>query len=89
MKFDFKSGKTYFESLISHSFDEVHCSTIVHTNHMEHMFQDLPFYCNEKFPKNHNHFFHFRHGVGSHFLVLAQTLIYSIHIYIYICKVFS
>ena len=45
-------------------------------NHMEYMFQDLPFYCTKKVPKNHNHFFHFRHGGGTHFLVLAQTLIY-------------
>ena len=76
MKFDFKNGKTYFESLISPSFDELHCSTIVHMNHMEHMFQDLTFYCTKKVTKNHNHFFHFCHGGGTHFLVLAQTLIY-------------
>ena len=75
MKFDFKNGKTYFESLISPSFDELNCSTIVHMNHMKHMFQDLPFYCTKKVPKNNNHFFHFRHGGGTHFRVLAQTLI--------------
>ena len=63
MKFDLKNRKNYFESLISPSFDEVHCPTIVHMNHMEHMFQDLSFYCTKKVPKNHNHFFHFRHGV--------------------------
>ena len=77
MKFDLKNGKTYFESLISPSFDELHCSTIVHINPMEHMFQDLPFYCIKKVPKNHYQFFHFRHGGGTHFLVLAQTLIYN------------
>ena len=76
MKFDFKNEKTYFESLISPSFDELHCSTIVHMNHMEHMFQDLPFYCTKKDPKTHNHLFHFCHGGGTHFLLLAQTLIY-------------
>ena len=76
MKFDFKNGKTYFESLISPSFDELHCSTIVHMNHMKHMFQDLPFYCTKKVPKNHNQFFHLRQGGGTHFLVLAHTLIY-------------
>ena len=76
MKFDFKNGKTYFESLISPSFDELHCSKIVHMNHMEHMFQDLPFLLHQEGPKNHNNFFQFRHGVGIHFLVLAQTLIY-------------
>ena len=76
MKFDFKKEKTYFESVISPSFDELHCSTIVHMSHMEHIFQDLPFYCTEKVPKNHNQFFHFRHGGGTQLLVLAQTLIY-------------
>ena len=75
MKFDLKNGKTYFESLISPLFDELHFSTIVHMNHMEHMFQDLPFYCTKKVPKNHNQFFHFHHGGGTHFLVVAQTLI--------------
>ena len=78
MEFDFKNGETYFESLISSSFDELHCSTIVYMNHMEDMFQDLPFYCTNKVPKNHNQFFHFRHGGGTHFLVLAQTLIYAV-----------
>ena len=76
MKFDFNYGKTYFESLISPSFDELDCSKIAHMNHMEHMFQDLPFYCTNKVPKNHNQFFHFCHGGGTHLLVLAQTLIY-------------
>ena len=45
-------------------------------NQMEHMFQDLPFYCTKKVPKKHNQFFHLCHGGGTHFLVLAQTLIY-------------
>ena len=34
MEFDFKNGETYFESLISSSFDELHCSTIVYMNHI-------------------------------------------------------
>ena len=76
MKFEFKSGKIYFESLISPSFDELHFSTIVRMNHMEQIFQDLPFYCTKKVRKNHNNFLHFCHGPGTHFLVLAQTLIY-------------
>ena len=54
MKFDFKNGKTFFESLISPSFYDLHCFTIVHMNHTEHMFQDLPFYCTKNVPKNHN-----------------------------------
>ena len=57
MKFDFKNGKIYFESLIPPSFDELHCSTMVHMNRMEHMFQDIPFYCTKKVPRNHNQFF--------------------------------
>ena len=77
MKFDFKNGKTYFELLISPSFVELHCWTIVHMNHMKHIFQDLPFYCTNKVPKNHNQLFHFCHGGGTHFLVLAQTLIHQ------------
>ena len=80
MKFDLKNGKTYFESLISPSFDELLGSTIVYMNHMEHMFQDLPLHCTKKVPKNHNQFVHFRHGGGTHFLVLAQTLMYALTI---------
>ena len=30
-----------FESLISNSFDELHCTPIVHMNHIEPMFQEL------------------------------------------------
>ena len=75
MKFDFKNGKNYFELLMSPSFDELHCSTIVHMNHTEHMFEDLPFYCTKKFPKTTIIFFQFSHWGGTHFLVFAQTLI--------------
>ena len=83
MKFDFKNGKTYFELLFSPSFEELHCSTIAHMNHMEHMFQDLSFYCTKKVPKNHNHFFQLRHGGGTNFLVLAHTLIYVQYKYVH------
>ena len=51
MKFDFKNGKTYYESFISPSFDELHCSTIVYMNQMEHMFQDW-IYAETFFKKN-------------------------------------
>ena len=51
VQFDFKNGKTYFESLISPSFDVLHCSTIVHMNHMEHMFKNLPFLLLQEGPK--------------------------------------
>ena len=51
-------------------------SSMVFMNHTELMFQDLLLYCTKKVPKNHNHFFHFRHGGETHFLVLAQTLMY-------------
>ena len=78
MKFDLKNGTTYFQSLISPSFDELHFSTIVHMNHMEHMFQDLPFYCTKKVPKNHNNFFHFRHGVELTSLLSWLHLFYTL-----------
>ena len=60
----------------SPSFDELYCSPIVNMNCTETMFQDLPFCCTKKVPKNHNQLFHFRHGGGTTFLVLAQPLIY-------------
>ena len=64
MKFDFKNGKSNFETLISPSVDELHCSTIVHMNHMEHMFQDLSFYCTKMVPKKNTiNFFTFVTGV--------------------------
>ena len=68
--------KTYFESVISPSFDELNCSPIVVMNRMETMFQDLPFCCTNKVLKDHNLLFHFRHMGGTTFLVLAQTLMY-------------
>ena len=57
MKIHLKDGKNYFESLISPSFDELHCSTIVHMNHMEPMFQDLPFFVHQEGPKKPQSFF--------------------------------
>ena len=77
MKIHLKNCKIYFELLISPSFDELHCSTIVHINHMEPMFQDLPFIAPRSSPKNLNKFFDFCHGVGTRFLVLAHILIYT------------
>ena len=76
-----KNGKNYFEFVISPSFNKLHCSTIVNMNQSEHMFQDLPFYCTKKVPKNHNQYCHFCHGGETHFLVLAQTLIYRMHLW--------
>ena len=35
---------------------------------MEPMFQDLPFLLNQEGPKNHDQFYHFCHGGGTHFL---------------------
>ena len=58
-------------------------SPMVYMNHTKPMFQDLLLYCTEKVPKNHNDFFHFHHGVETHFLVLAQTLIYLIFLLFY------
>ena len=46
-----------FESLVSPSFDDLHCSTIVRENHMEPMFQNLSLYWTKKVPKNHNQLF--------------------------------
>ena len=63
MKFHFKKGKIYFQSLISPSYHELHCPSIVHMSHMEPIFQDLHFYCTKKIPKNHNQFCHFVMGV--------------------------
>ena len=74
MNFHLKMRKIDFESSIAPLFDELHCSQIVHMNRMEPIFQDLPFYCTKKVPKIHNKFCHFRHGGGTHFLVLALTL---------------
>ena len=76
MKFHFKKRKIIFETLFSPSFDVLHSSPIVYMDHTELIFQDLLLYCTKKVPENHNKFFHFRHGGETHFLVLAQTLIY-------------
>ena len=49
---------------------------MVYMNHTELTFQDLLLYCSKKVPENHNNCFDFRHMVETHFLMLAQTLIY-------------
>ena len=43
--------------------------------HMKPIYQDLPCYWANKVPKSHNQWCYFSHGDGTHFLVLAQTLI--------------
>ena len=67
------------------SFDVLHSSPIGYKNHTELIFQELLLYCTKMVAENHNHFFHFRHGGETHFLVLTQTLIYGsgclIHVY--------
>ena len=44
--------------------------------HPEFIFQDLFLYCTNEVPKNHNKLLYFFHGGETHFLMLAQTLIY-------------
>ena len=52
MKFHNKEKRTiYFESSISHLFDELHFSPILHMNQIKHIFQDIPLYCNNKVKK--------------------------------------
>ena len=77
MKFDIKKWNIYFQSLISCLFDELYFWPIFYMIRPEFIFQDLFLYCTKKVPKNHNKFWYFRHGGETHFLVLAQTLIYS------------
>ena len=76
MKFHLKKRKIIFETSFSPSFDELHTSPIVYMDHTELIFQDLLLYCTKTVPENHNQFFHFCHGGETHFLVVAQTLIY-------------
>ena len=76
MKFHLKKRKIICETLFSPSFDVLHSSPIVYMDHTELIFQDQLLYCIKKVTKNHKQFFHFRHGGETHFLVLAQTLIY-------------
>ena len=68
IKFHFKKRKIYFELLVCPSFDELHCSPIVHVDHMEPIFQDLPIDFTKKVQQNHSQFCHFCHGGGIHFL---------------------
>ena len=62
--------------IISPSFRDLHCSSVVHMNHMEPNFPDLPLYCTNKVLKNHNQFCHFFHRDETHFMVHSHTLIY-------------
>ena len=77
MKFHLKNCKNNFEKLISRLFDEVHCSQIFFMIRLVFIFQDQIFYCTKNVPKNHNKFGYFRHGGETHFLVLAETLMYE------------
>ena len=77
MKFHLKKRKIIFETLFSPSFDVPHSSPIVYMDHTELIFQDLLLHCTNKVAKNHNKFFHFCHGSETHFLVLAQNLIFT------------
>ena len=77
MKFHLKNWKNYLEKISSRSFDEVHCSPFFFIIRLVFIFQDQIFYCTKKVSKNHNKFWYFRHGGETHFLVLAQTLIYA------------
>ena len=74
MKIYFKNWKTYFESLISPSFDELHYSTIVHMSHMEHMFQDLPFTALRRSQKTTINFFTFVPGSAKNGCQLCPQL---------------
>ena len=73
MKFHLKKRIIIFESLFSPSFDVLYSSPIVYMDHTEPVFHDLLFYCTQKVTII---FFHFFHGGETHFLVLAQALIY-------------
>ena len=78
MKFHLKREIFYFETLFSHSFNELYFSPIVHMNHMKPIFHDLPFYCTKKVHKNKIICFTFVIGdPPTHFLVFDQTLIYG------------
>ena len=72
MKFYVKKGKTNFEPLISPSFDVLGYSPIVHINPMS---LGLPFHCTNEVPRNHNQIGQSRHWSGTHFRLLAGTLI--------------
>ena len=84
MKFLLKKKKLNFETFFSPSPAVLHSSPMVNMNHTELIFQDLLLYWTMKVPENPNHFFHFCHGDETHFLVLAETLIYKIN---YVAKV--
>ena len=89
MKFYLKNLKTFCESLISPSFHVLYCSPKVYMKHLEPLFQDLPFCCTKKVPKNHNQPVHFCQGGGTHFLVLAQTMIWYDRFWDFRCVVLT
>ena len=84
MEFHLKKRKIIFETLFSTPFDVLHSSPIVYLDHRELIFQDLLLYRTKKVAENHNQFFHFCHGGKTHFLVLAQTLIYAMAFFGYL-----
>ena len=63
MKLHLESTQIYFELIISRSIDELHCSLIVHMNHIEPMFQDLPFFAPRRSQKTTINFVTFVTGV--------------------------
>ena len=67
-----KKRYIYLEVLISYSFDEPHCTPVVHTHLMKPIFQDIPLYCNKMVTENPIKCCHFRHGGGTHFMVFAR-----------------
>ena len=77
MKFHFKKRKIIFETSFFPLFDVLHSTLIVYMDHMELIVQDLLLYCTKKVAENLIKFFHVRHRGETHFLVLAQTLIYT------------
>ena len=68
-----KKRNINFEALFAPSFDVLHSSQMVYLHHTKLIFQNLLLYCTKTVPENHNQLFHFRHGGGTNFLVLAQT----------------
>ena len=76
MKFHFKNMNINFATFFSPSFDVLYSSPMIHMNHTELIFHDVVLYCTKKVQENHNNFFSLLSQGETHFLVLAQTLIY-------------
>ena len=78
MKFDFKKRKIYLESLFfSFIWWAILLTNSSYEPHGTYV-SGFTFLLHQEGPKIHNQFFHFRQGGGTHFLVLAQTLMYVI-----------